>query len=412
MGARKATPKAKAGAKKKKTSSHGSEAGTSEAKKLEELTMQLKAAQDAIAVLSIGPKPKSKYVDHPEPIEDLRASWRTWSRQHLDWRSQDFDEKTMVLGMIGKLTKTQTELVHSKLDPPLTAHGVEAIYNILKDNFSGVSMLDAQKDFKSYESHQRKNESLNEFLIAHDILRSRAISSGMIPDDEAGFRLLTAANLDSEKTSTILRELDTRNQLLKDMAAASKKVGFHDDAEEVQPSYQDIREKLMRLSVHNAYIDSRNNTKDAVFLSGGGNRNKVRRQGGIQKKATITVVKTKSAKKREKLRAKIATLTTAAAQQQPGGKKFGFDWICPTCGNSVFDSKSICGFNGCAARRPFDGGKKAPQAAKGNKGGGKGKGAGKGKTQLCRNWQSSGTCRFGGACKFMHDSQMPANPTA
>merc|ERR1719235_2640754 len=66
------------------------------------------------------------------------------------------------------------------------------------------------------------------------------------------------------------------------------------------------------------------------------------------------------------------------------------DWICPTCNDLVFASKSMC--TGCLTPNPNPGENTASF-----------------KTQMCRHF-ASGHCRNGAACAFSHTENAASLP--
>ena len=422
----KASPKSKAKSKpgkkpKKVGSSHGSEPGVNTAgsptltnaqlqEQLAALTVKLADAEANVKDLTM-PKKKgetsvafdddkrSKYAEHPAQVEDLRANWRMWKRQHLEWRSQNFNQTTMVLGMLKNLSTEQVELIHSVLEPPLAEHGVEAIYAVLEDNYAGVSVLDAQADFAAYSADTRGTQAMAVWLVKRSVLRNRAIASGMEPDTKSGFTLLAAANLTSDQKSNILKEIDLKRVMTIEMLRANGKDDEADNVPVGAPTYSDISGKLHQLVQHQALDNQQRSTGKTSALA----TTVARPIGKVNSKSRI---------KREKTKKKLATLSAIAAEAA-AVKKFGYDWTCSKCGNTVWDSKNVCTLGGCGNPRPADGGVRAKsgggKGAKGTKGKGVAKGGGKGTAarvtkQPCRHFAQNGSCPFGERCHFTHIS--------
>jgi len=175
--------------------------------------------------------------------------------------------------------------------------------------------------------------------------------------------------------------------------------GKDDEADKVPigaPTYSDISGKLHKLVQHQALDDQKRKSSKTPTLSA--------------TQRPIAKANSKSRMKRDKVKKKLATLTALANANANAVKKYGYDWTCSKCGNTVWDSKSVCTLMDCGNPRPADGGVRAKTVGGGGKSGGKGKGAAKGKgkgavrvnKQPCRHFTQNGSRPYGEKCMFSH----------
>ena len=402
-----------------KNASHGSEpSGT--ANQSDEIAA-LKKQVDLLSTAKekSGNSHRAKYIEHPAIEEDLRRSWREWRRSHVEWSTQEYDNTTMVLGMVRCLSQSQKELVYSKLSPPVTSHTVSDILAILETAYGTISILESAQDVKTYRAHTRENASISEFLIKHEVLRQRAVSSGMTKDESDGFGLITAAKLSAEQESKLLADLDLSRSLSAQIDTAVKGQSAEpvfDGDSHAAPTYTEVEKLLQRFVFQSEF--SRLSKDKSVGLVGSVGRD-IAKKNGKATKAT----KSKSKIKREKMKKKIAALSAAATPAPPVlPASQASDWLCCACGNHVFGSKTVCGFNSCTQARTAackvitgkpkgKGGGKGGGKASNGKSGGKGTGnvSGKGLSHTpsatpCRLFSTSGGCKYGDRCKFSHSN--------
>ena len=350
------------------------------------------------------PKQQKKFQEHPAAEEDLRTNWRTWSREHMEWREQNFDEHTMKTSMLRGLTPGQKQLIFAVLPPG--ALTVATIYDALAEEFGADMMLQERNDTLAYNNHARSNETLRDFMTKHSYLRATALGSGMNNDElTGGFSLLKAANLTMDLEGQILRSVKTRGEIARVALGIG---GGGGGGGAVRPTYGEIAAEIRTLiQVHDLSDDAKSKTENKV-LFGGENRKL------IQKKK----FKKKGGKGGGKGFVTVETLIAAlngANIQKPTEKKS--DWICPSCSKVVFGSKTNC-FS-CNAAKPAnptlvdtrkgkDGGKGFNKGSKGGNGpttttpttAGT-KGAEQGAKGTC--WAfAKGNCARGSACKFTH----------
>ena len=331
---------------------------------------------------------RRKFIDPPDAVEDLKSSWRSYSRDIQEWRAQDYEEAVLAQSWLRKLTQSQRDLVHGTLDPPITS--VEEIYQVLKTTYGTDEQLQNRSDEIAYRSHRRGTESIRDFMTQHTILRHRAMSGDMASDEaKGGFTLLEQANVSTSQKEQILRSIKTTAMLRRE----AKIKGAPSEGE--APSYSEVCGELNLLT--QVYELEENNSSKAAktVLIGHAAAKKVKR--GLTKAKRFTKVKAELKKTQAALTA-IANSGTAAPAKT-------FDWICPKCKASVFGSRGTC--YKCDEPKPANpsrapdrkGGKGGKGKGGGKSGGGKGSGS---KTLICKYFEKGETCPYGTNCRFSH----------
>ena len=351
---------------------------------------------------------RAKYIAHPDFPANLRAEWRTFVRSHNMWARQEFNQKSMLLGMLEKMPRDVLSMVHAHNEE---VESVAEVMLILTKFYSGNLLLQQKADIEEYESYTRTSETMAEFLVNLSGKRARALRSGMISDNESGgYKLLAKANVSQAEYDGILANINIKRELLAEIGNV--------DVSDQLPSYTEIEGALEKIVFSNELHSQRTGKKQNVAT------------GGVQKQVK------KRKKKAAKPGGKTPKVVAAGTQQNGGGQNNGAnpprvpDWVC-NCGNVVFGSKTVCGM--CSTPKPAN----APPGVV-TKGGGKGKGAGKGKgggggkgapaaavptptpptpatqpgpadaakkkTTICRHFQQYGKCGFGDKCHFKHVS--------
>ena len=349
---------------------------------------------------------RAKYIAHPDFPANLRAEWRTFVRSHKMWARQEFNQKSMLLGMLEKMPRDVLSMVHAHNEE---VGSVAEVMTILTKHYAGNLLLQQKGDTEDYENYTRTSETMADFLVILSGKRARALRSGMISDNESGgYKLLAKANVSQAEYDGILANINIKRELLAEIGNV--------DVSDQLPSYTEIEGALEKIVFSNELHSQRTGKKQNVAT------------GGVQKQVK------KRKKKAAKPAGKTPKVVAAGTQQNGGGQNNGAnpprvpDWVC-NCGNVVFGSKTVCGM--CSTPKPAN----APPGVV-TKGGGKGKGAGKGKggggggkaapaaavptptpptpaTQpgpadaakkksVCRHFQQYGKCGFGEKCHFKH----------
>lgn len=245
---------------------------------------------------------RAKYIAHPDFPANLRAEWRTFVRSHNMWARQEFNQKSMLLGMLEKMPRDVLSMVHAHNEE---VGSVAEVMTVLTKHYAGNLLLQQKGDIEDYENYTRTSETMADFLVILSGKRARALRSGMISDNESGgYKLLAKANVSQAEYDGILANINIKRELLAEIGG----VGVSDQL----PSYTEIEGALEKIVFSNELHSQRTGKKQNVAA------------GGVQKQV----------KKRKKKATKPAGKTpkvVAAGTQQNGGAKTTARTLPPGC---------------------------------------------------------------------------------